>query len=75
MEAIFVIDVKPPRQTCAPIKFTALYYVTQCTVVYTHKSFGKKNIFYTEDTGIGLLRNVGMFSPFYMTFHPGRMQF
>jgi hypothetical protein len=33
---------KIPGQTCAPIKFTALCYVTQRTVVYTHKPFGKR---------------------------------
>jgi len=36
---------KTPGQTRAPIKFTALCYVTQCTVVYTHKPFGKRMIF------------------------------
>ena len=36
---------KTQGQTCAPIKFTALRYVTQRTVVYTHKSFGENNDF------------------------------
>jgi len=65
---------KTPGQTCGPIKFTALCYVTQGIVVYTHKPFGKRMIFYTEDTGISLLQNVRAYSPIYMTSHPGRMQ-
>ena len=36
---------KTPGQTRAPIKLTALCYVTQCTAVYTHKPFGKRIIF------------------------------
>jgi hypothetical protein len=75
MEASFVIDVNPRDKRVQPIKFNALRYVTQCTLVYTHKPFGKKIIFYTEDTGISLLRNVGTYSSIYMTFHPGRLQF